>query len=218
MILRRISDAECDELWAAWTPAELAARLADVTAPWCIVAGWALELFTSRAARDHGDLEIAVPRGCFDEIVAAFPDFEWDVVGDGEVWAYPERAEDCHQTWLRDPASGRYRVDVFREHHDGDLWLCRRDESITMPYADMILHTAAGIPFVIPEVALLFKAKGSLGVVRAKDETDFHRVLPTLDPTRRLRLAGWLDRVHPGHPWLVELVHPEGSASVERLE
>lgn len=203
---RRLSDAKCDELWAAWTPSEVAARLSGVAAPWCVAAGWALELFTSRAARAHHDLEIAVPRACFDEIVTAFPGFEWDVAGDGEVSPYPERAEECHQTWLRDSASGRYRVDVFREPHDGDRWVCRRDQSITMPYDQLILHTAAGIPFVIPEVALLFKAKGS----RAKDENDFHRVLPGLGPTRRARLAGWLHRVHPDHAWLAELARVEG--------
>jgi hypothetical protein len=205
---RRITDEECDELWAAWTPSEVAERMAGVTAPWCVVAGWALELFTRRAARVHGDLEISVPRGCFDDVVAAFPGFEWDVTDSGELWPYAERAEDSYQTWLRDPVSGRYRLDVFREHHDGDRWVCRRDPSITMSYDELILRTAEGIPFVIPEVALLFKAKA----IRDKDERDFRRVLPVLDGTRRSRLAGWLDRVHPGHPWLAELAAPDASA------
>jgi hypothetical protein len=29
--------------------------------PWYVAAGWALELFTGDAAREHDDLEIAVP-------------------------------------------------------------------------------------------------------------------------------------------------------------
>jgi hypothetical protein len=62
-------------------------------------------------------------------------------------------------------------------------------------------RNATSIPFVIPEVALLFKAKG----LRAKDDTDFQRVLPALDEIRRPRLSAWLVCVHPGHPWLAAL-------------
>ena len=131
-------------------------------------------------------------------IVAAFPNFEWDVVGGGRIWPFPEQAACHHQTWLREPATGQYRVDVFREPHVGDRWVCRRDESITLPYDELILHTRDAIPCAIPEVALLFKAKA----LRDKDEADFQRVLPLMDRSRRSRLSEWLCRVHPGHPWL----------------
>jgi hypothetical protein len=124
--------------------------------------------------------------------------FEWDVVGDGRIWSFPQEAANHHQTWLREPTAGRYRLDVFREPHVGDRWVCRRDASITLPYDELILHTGEGIPYVIPEVALLFKAKG----LREKDEADFQRVLTAVDQSRRSRLSEWLSQVHPGHPWL----------------
>ncbi len=73
------------------------------------------------------------------------------------------------------------RLDVFLEPHLGDRWVCRRSGAITLPYAELILHTADRIPYVIPEVALLFKAKAS----RDKDEADFRRVLLALEPSRR---------------------------------
>jgi hypothetical protein len=47
-----------------------------------------------------------------------------------------------------------------------------------------------------PEMALLFKAKHS----REKDIAGFQRVSPTMDPTRRSRLMGWLTQFHPGRP------------------
>jgi hypothetical protein len=34
-----------DPLWEPWQPAQLAAMLAGVTAPWHVAAGWALDLF-----------------------------------------------------------------------------------------------------------------------------------------------------------------------------
>jgi hypothetical protein len=103
-----------------------------------------------------------------------------------------------YQTWLREPATGRYRIDVFREPHVGNHWVCRRDASITLPYSKLIL-TASIVRS--PEVALLFKAKQ----LREKDISDLQCVLPTIDQTRRSRQIGWLTQVHPGHPWIETL-------------
>ncbi|MEV4239288.1 nucleotidyltransferase domain-containing protein [Nocardia sp. NPDC050408] len=203
---RLVSAEECDRLWAAWTPAEVAERMSGVTVAWCVSAGWALELFTGGGARKHSDLEIAVPQDRFSEVVAAFPGFEWDVIGDDRIWPFPAKAADFHQTWLREPATGRYRLDVFREPHVGDRWVCRRDPTITLPYEELIRHTSEGIPYATPEVALLFKAKAR----RDKDEADFRRALPAMDRSQRSRLFEWLSRVHPDHPWLESIsTHPD---------
>jgi hypothetical protein len=198
---RPLSVEECDRLWQAWTPTEAAERLSSAAPCWYIAAGWALDLFVGGLEREHGDLEIGVPRARFVEIMNAFPGFEWDVVGDGHAWPFPEEADNQHQTWLREPTTGHYRLDVFREPHRGDRWVCRRDISITMPHNELILHTADGIPYLIPEVVLLFKAKAQ----RAKDETDFHQTLPMMNHSQRSRLSQWLSQVHPGHPWLKPL-------------
>ena len=198
---RVLSDAEIDNAWWPWSPDEVARRLSSVTAPWCVAAGWALELFSDSAARVHHDLEIAVPAARFEEIEAALPGFAWDVVGDGRVWPYPQERAEHFQTWLRDPASGYYHLDVFREPHVDDHWVCRRDASITMPYSELILHTRTGVPYLAPEVVLLFKAKH----LRPKDDIDFAQVSPALGTERRSRLRDWLARVHPGHRWIAEL-------------
>jgi hypothetical protein len=198
---RELSDAEINTLWQAWTPRDVAQRLSQLAAPWYVASGWALELFTGEAARRHDDLEIGVPAARFNEVLAALPGFEWDVAGDGRVWPFPEQAARHFQTWLREPATRYYRVDVFREPHLGDRWVCRRDASITLPYSELILRTSDGIPYVVPEVALLFKAKH----LRDKDQADFQHVLPKMDYTRRSRLSGWLSQVHPGHPWIEAL-------------
>ena len=76
-------------------------------------AGWALELFTGDAAREHDDLEIAVPAIRFGEILAAFPGFEWDIVGDGLVWPFPEQLANHYQTWLWNPRLGAIASTCF---------------------------------------------------------------------------------------------------------
>ena len=79
--------------------------------------------------------------------------------------------------------------------------MSRRDASITLPYSELIEHTGDGIPYVRPEVVLLFKAKHA----RPKDEGDLAAVLPRLDAARKQQLAEWLELVHPVHFWLGDL-------------
>jgi hypothetical protein len=193
-----------DAEWDAWTPQEAARRLAGVEAPWAVSAGWAIDLFLGAQRREHEDLEIAVPAGRFGEIEAALPELDFHVVSRGTVEPVAEARErlaTTHQTWGLDRATRVWRIDVFRDPHDGDGWIARRDETIRLPYDELIEHTADGIPYERPEVVLLFKAKHS----RPKDEADLAAVLPRLSAERRQLLAGWIAQVHPGHFWLPDL-------------
>jgi hypothetical protein len=103
------------------------------------------------------------------------------------------------QTWVREPATGVYRLDIFREPQRGGAWVCRRDETIRLPYERIIRRTADGIPYLVSEIVLLFKARHS---AEPKNQADFAGARPLLDAAA----AGWLRwalaRVHPGHAWL----------------
>jgi hypothetical protein len=193
-----------DAEWDPWHPREAAAALAAVDVPWRVSAGWAIDLFVGRERREHEDLELAIPADRFDEVAAALPGLDFHVVRQGFAAPVAQaRAlmDDVHQTWGLDRPANVWRVDLFREPFDGDLWVCRRDESIRLPYDEVIEHTADGIPYERPEIVLLFKAKHS----RPKDEADLAAVLPLLTSERRALLAGWMEQVHPGHFWLPDL-------------
>jgi hypothetical protein len=190
--------------WAAWRPDEVARRLAGVHAPWYVAAGWAIDLFLGGQRRAHEDLEVAVPQARFGEVAGALTDLEFFVVGDGLAWPLAQAGGAFaahHQTWGREPATGLWRLDVFREPADGATWVCRRDGRIRLPYARLILRTADGIPYARPEVVLLFKAKAA----RPKDDDDLAAVLPRLGSAERGWLAEALEVVHPDHRWLTEL-------------
>lgn len=148
-----------------------------------------------------------MPRRAFAALAEQLDGFEWDVVGSGMVWSYEDVVDDprLSQTWLRDPDSDEYRLDVFREPSDRDLWVCRFEPSITLPYSDLIRYTADGIPYATPEVVLLFKSRSP----RDKDDADFHEVLPEMAARQTQRLASWLRRTAPRHPWLPELASAE---------
>ena len=192
--------------WDAWPPEEVARLLEGVRVPWYVAAGWAIDLFLGGQRREHEDLEIAVPNSRFDELADVLRQFEVFVITDAHE-ATPlagarDRLADTHQTWVREPATGSWRFDVFREPSDGDTWICRRDPSIRLPHDVLIERTDDGIPYGRPEVVLLFKAKHAH---MDKNESDFNATLPRLEPERRRWLRDALELVHPAHPWLAEL-------------
>ena len=206
---REVTAADLDR-WAAWTPWDLAPRLADVTVPWGVAGGWAVDLFLGArgprdASREHEDLELVVPQAHFGAVRAALDDLAFEVIGPGKAWSADDEAAlaALHQTWGRD-ATGAFVLDVFREPQHGDTWICRRDRTLRRPYADVLARTADGVPYVVPEIVLLFKAKAA----RPKDEADLDAVLPHLSAPARTWLAEALDRVHPGHPWRGRLLSP----------
>ena len=189
--------------WDAWAPARVARLLAGVEVPWYVAAGWAIDLFLGGQRREHEDLEIAVPNERIDEVAEALGRFELFVItGPGEATPLADardRLDDTHQTWVREPETGLWRFDVFREPSEGPTWICRRDESIRLPYDRLIERTDDGIPYGRPEVVLLFKARHAH---QEKNQGDLDAALPTLERDRRRWLRDALERVHPGHPWL----------------
>jgi hypothetical protein len=138
-----------DPPWDPWRPEDVAQLLAAVRVPWFVAAGWALDLFLGRQTREHGDLEIAVPAPDFGAVRDALAGYHFEVVGSGRAWPLDSPAFGVmHQTWVSEPGTGVYRLDIFREpQHDG-AWVCRRDETIRLPYEQIIRRTEDGIPYL----------------------------------------------------------------------
>lgn len=176
----------------------MAERLAGAKAPWCVAAGWALDLFRGTRTRAHADLEIAVPADRFADVASYFYDCGFYVAHDGKVLpASADAMRVGHQTWARERTTGKWRFDVFREPHDGDVWICRRDPRIRRSYRSVIRYDPDGIPYLAPEIVLLFKAEGT----RDKDQVDLEGALPLLNVDQRQWLDDALALVHPTHPW-----------------
>ena len=187
--------------WNAWTPDEAARRMHGVDVPWCVTAGWAVDLFVGRETRTHDGLEIAIPSAAWPVVRQHLSDLDFVVAGDGRLWPLTSATLDAHfQTWGRD-GSGGFRLDVFRDPHDGDTWICRRDPRLTRPYTELIRRTSDGIPFMSPDVVLLFKAKHD----REKDRADLGECLPLMSDAEIAWLTTTIAMVHPGHPWLTLL-------------
>jgi hypothetical protein len=182
------------EAWDAWTPLEVAARLSTVEIPWAVAGGWAVDLYVGGEPRHHTDIEIVIDRHSLSAVRAALPTLTWFGVGSGQITPILDEPGGVHQTWGWDQSCGCWRVDVIRERWEGDYWVYRRDPTVRCPLTEAIEQTEEGIPFLAPELVLLFKAKAH----RAKDESDFARLLPLLSPDRKSWLAAALRAAHPG--------------------
>jgi hypothetical protein len=201
-----------DPVWEPWSPWEVQARLRGVSAPWYVAAGWALDLFRGEQTREHADIEIGLPASAeaFGQVRAALASCVFEAAGSGLLWPADGPAlAVTHQTWVSEDgppwADGRpervYRLDVFREPHRDGRWVCRHDETIALPYDEIIRGDTRGVPFLAPPLVLLFKARAN----RPKDRADLAGVLPLLARQDRAWLAAAVRRNYPGHEWLARL-------------
>jgi len=192
------------DAWSAWTPGELACRLSGISRPWCVVGGWALDLWHGSETRAHDDLEFTILRSDFPVFRAAFRGLRLHAVGDGRVEPLAQNeapAEGIAQVWCEDVAARCWRVDMMLEEGTPETWIYKRDPSIRRPRDEMVQATAEGIPYLAPQAILLFKAKYR----REKDEADFAHALPKLETAQRSWLKACIAQAHPGHGWLEAL-------------
>lgn len=205
------SDIPDEEAWGAWHPTELARWLAGVDRHWCVVGGWALDLWHGRETREHHDLEFTVLREDFDrfrEVLAIGSAeqnrFAFYTAIDGVLTLLPDDLplpSAASQIWCWDVAAERWRVDMMIEPGTSETWVCKRDHAITRPRHEIVDQSAEGVPYLGPSAILLLKAKHQ----RAKDEADFETALPKLGASEKDWLKDCLSHLYPGHAWIERL-------------
>ncbi|HZQ36576.1 MAG TPA: amino acid transporter [Dehalococcoidia bacterium] len=192
-----------------WRPlgvAQVAALLGALPAPWWIAGGWALDLFLGRQTREHGDTDVLVLRR--DQLTVQSALAGWDLhaadpPGTLRPWLSGEWLNaPVHDIWCRPAADAPWALQLMLAESEAGRWLFRREPSVGGPLEQLTCRTADGIPYLAPEVQLLYKATDA---PRAKDEADLAAVLPYLDPHHRQWLATALRRYRPQHPWLARL-------------
>lgn len=190
------------EAWQALLPQQAAMLLDPTGIPWWIAGGWAIDLFLGRATRDHADMDIAVPRAYQADLARAFAGWDIQVAMCGTLarWDAGDWLEGGprHQLWARPHPGAPWTLEFLLEEGSETHWHYRRNAGVTLPWPDFGRRDADGIPFVAPEVALLYK---STDPDSCKNAGDFAAALPCLPEGRKCWLAAALDLVHPGHGW-----------------
>ena len=186
-----------DWWWEPLPLSEAVALMDGFPRPWWVAAGYAIELHVGHQVRDHDDVDLLVLREDQEAIRAQLPGWDLRIAHDGRLEPWREgRPIELPRSgvWARHDAEGPWQLQFLLAECDGDTWWFRRDPRIRLPLAEIGLRTPAGIPYLRPELALLFKSRRT----RERDATDFETVLPRLDERACGRLAAWLP---DGHPW-----------------
>jgi hypothetical protein len=103
--------------------------------------------------------------------------------------------------WCRPVRAAHWSLELMLEELQGEDWVFRRLSSIRMPLDSLLKRTSHGVPYLTPEVQLLYKARHP----RVKDQADFENALPRLESRERAWLSDALSTIDPEHAWLARL-------------
>ena len=190
-------------------PEEIQRLLSAAPFPWWITGGWALDLFTGQKSRSHFDTDVAVMREdqtAAQEYLKGW-DFQYAVPGTSnpvvfESWKLGEILEfKIHGSWARESRDSPWRFEFLLHEIDQGVWSFRYCQEVRHPLDHIAGRTLGGIPYLRPEIALLYKAAR----MREVDDEDFRRVLPHLTSQQRTQLSRDVIRLKPKHPWLALL-------------
>lgn len=190
--------------WVPLDPVEVRHLLRDYPHPWWIAGGWAIDMFLGRKTRHHEDIDVGFFLTDALDVQRTFLGWDLQLALSGTFRHWDDGYEltpDEDNVWARPTPESAWAVQFMFNPGGGSTWVYHRVPTITRPLDEVILRTGDGIPFLAPEVQLLYKA-GSRGGVRPKDQADFDTVLPHLDATRRR----WLRNALPSeHAWRAPL-------------
>lgn len=173
---------------------------------WWIAGGWAIDLFLGEQTREHEDVDIAILRK--DEAVFRHRLNDWEIwpgFGNDKLESRPiesgeKLSNDREVLWCRPSSESEWAFEMLLNKSDGDSWVFKRNEYVRVLVDDIGFVSKEGLPYLRPEIVLLYKAKN----LREKDQHDFNQVMPRLELDSRTWFRESLAIVHPEHSWLLE--------------
>ena len=179
------------------------ALMAKFNKTWFIAGGWAIDLFIGEETREHKDLEIAIFRKDQLHLKSYLNDWDFKKVVKGEFFNWENEFLELpiHELHATNKLNGNKIEVLLNETEDND-WKFRRDVRISAPLNSVWSVSENGIPYLKPEIVLLYKAKNT----REKDHQDFRAIKDFLNNEQKQWLRNALELHEPEHKWLEFLV------------
>ena len=184
-------------------PDEVQELLKDLAIPWWIAGGWAIDLFLGKSTREHEDIDILILRS--DQLALQEYLCDWDLHKTQQPglkpWPQGEYLQlGVNDIWCRRDPSSPWSMEFMLMDTEDDEWVYRRDPRVRGSISMLGTQTDGGIPYLRPEIQLLYKAKLQ---TREKDQHDFDRALPRLGQEARQWLLRALSlQFEQGHEWI----------------
>ncbi|MFC3800403.1 RimK family alpha-L-glutamate ligase [Cohnella sp. GCM10012308] len=193
--------------WAPLGVEEIERLFADWQGAWGIAGGWALDLHLGRQTRPHDDIDVLLPladyASAYERLAA---DWELYLAEKGRLTRLgsEDRLTEETDIWVRRDAHSPWAFQLMLIDVADGCWTYRRSRAVHRPAAELFLRTEGGVPYLRPEIQLLYK--GGSSSIREKDRRDLDAMLPRLNEAERGWLRGALLTQFPqGHEWLVRL-------------
>jgi hypothetical protein len=165
--------------WRRIDPREAARLMRDYGRPWWIGGGWAVDLFVGRETREHTDLDVVIFRSDQEHAFGYFEGWDLQVAHDGKLtpWHGEPLELPVHTLWARSSPDVPWELELFLMESDEERWRFRRDLRVTLPL-DLVGLERDGIPYLAPELALLYKAKAPRARATRRTSTLWRRTCP----------------------------------------
>jgi len=188
--------------WRPVIPDEALRWFAQVSVPWWIAGGWAIDLYLGRTTRDHGDLDVGVLRRDVPVLLRGLEAWEVYEADDGRLarlspGALPGAA--VNSLWCRRAHESDFILELLLDDSEREYWVYRRDARVRRKLTQLFSGHPSGLRYLAPEVQLLYKSRNA----RAKDHEDFRAAVAQLDASAR----AWLRRHLPDTraDWIAQL-------------
>lgn len=163
---------------------------------WWLSGGHALATHVGRSWRDHDDTDVSICRSDAPRLLDVLSGWDIHIGAAGVLTPWDGRPLNADRSqnnlWCRPTPESPWVLDVTVGDGNEREWIHRRDPSIRRPWNDAVLTNTEGVPYLAPELQLLFKSKDT----RPKDDLDAATVIPLLDTERRSWLANHLPAEH----------------------
>lgn len=167
---------------------------------WFIAGGWAIDLFIGRETREHQDIEIALFRKDQLELKKYLKEWTFKKIinGNFSAWKSEEFLElPVHEIHALNRVSDS-KLEILLNEIKHNKWQFRMDLSISCPLESVYSYSETGIPYLNPEIVLLYKVKNT----REKDHKDFISIKDHLDDAKKKWLLNAINNHNPEHKWI----------------
>ncbi len=197
---------------------------------WCYCGGWAIDLFMGKESRPHKDLDIVIFDDQIKGTIAYMLEMGWNVEAPTRQGFVPVTVENCDtysfdNLWCMNRAypmdyikvdeQSTYNfyhyertvqenmdfVEIQLNAREEGYFVYRSNPSIRLEL-DKAFYTYEGLPFLAPEIVLLYKSK----YLSADNQNDFDLVVSKMNDAQKIWLKEALILEYGNdHPWVALL-------------
>ncbi|MEM9953865.1 MAG: hypothetical protein AAF846_19805 [Chloroflexota bacterium] len=176
----------------------------DYPHEWAVCGGWSIDLHLGKQTREHKDIDIFIWRKNQIFVQRYLLERGWllEIAHNGELskWKRNDYIElPMHGIWCKHEDFEPHFIELLLNECNETHYQHRRDISIQLPFGQVIIESEDGIPYLAPQIALLYKSHR----LNNDNQHDFEVGFPTLNGEQQKWLLTNIGKLYGGnHKWL----------------